>query len=158
MCVRAYALTMLDLGSTAHEWIRALHIISVIAWMAGLLYLPRLFVYHTDAAPGSEMSETLKVMERRLLRAIMTPAMIASILLGGLLVAGFGGPADWPLWLWAKLVLAFALTGAHGLQAHWRRDFAEDRNRHSQRFYRIMNEVPTVLMIGIVILVVVEPF
>ena len=136
-------------------WIKAGHIIAVIAWMAGLLYLPRLFVYHCDAEAGSTRSEMLKVMERRLLRAIMTPAMILAFIFGGALIslAGLEGG-----WLHAKLALVLALAVSHGLMARWRRDFAADRNRRSQRFYRIANEVPTLLMIAIVILAVVKPF
>lgn len=136
-------------------WIKAGHIIAVISWMAGLLYLPRLFVYHCDAEAGSARADMLKVMERRLLRAIMTPAMVLSFLFGGALIAivGFDGG-----WLHGKLMLVLALAVAHGMMARWRRDFAEDRNRHSQRFYRFANEVPTLLMIAIVILAVVKPF
>lgn len=135
-------------------WIKAAHIIVVIAWMAGLLYLPRLFVYHCDAEAGSKRSEMLKIMERRLLRAIMTPAMILSFILGGALIYLVGIDSGW---LYAKLALVLALAVNHGLMARWRRDFADDRNRRSQRFYRIANEVPTLLMIAIVILAVVKP-
>jgi putative membrane protein len=139
-----------------YEWAKALHIIAIIAWMAGMLYLPRLFVYHCEAEPASKQSETFKVMERRLLRAIINPAMIAAWLLG-LWLAYEGGWFAFH-WLQAKVVLVLALSGVHGLLARWVRDFAADRNRHSQRFYRIINEIPTVLMIGIVILAVVKPF
>jgi putative membrane protein len=137
-------------------WVKALHVIAIIAWMAGMLYLPRLFVYHCVAAPGSVQSETFKVMERRLLRAIINPAMIASWLLG-LWLAWSGNWLSAP-WFHGKLVLVLALSGVHGMLARWTKDFAADRNQHSQKFFRIMNEVPTVLMIGIVILVVVKPF
>ena len=137
-------------------WLKAAHVIAVIAWMAGMLYLPRLFVYHCDAEARSKQSETFKVMERRLLRAIINPAMIATWVLGiwlaiegGFLRAG---------WLHGKLLLVVVLSGVHGLLARWTREFAEDRNTHSQKFYRIVNEVPTLLMIGIVILVIVKPF
>jgi putative membrane protein len=139
-----------------YEWIKALHVIAVIAWMAGMLYLPRLFVYHCDAEPGSPQSETFKVMERRLLRAITTPAMIAAWLLGlGLVYAG-----GWYAfhWLQAKVALVLLLSAIHGLLARWVADFAADRNRHSQRFYRIINEIPAALLVGIVILAVVKPF
>lgn len=138
-------------------WIKALHLISVIAWMAGLLYLPRLFVYHVDAPAGSETSETFKIMERRLLRAIMNPAMIATYLFGISLI--LLNP-DWLSqgWLHAKLVLVLAMTGAHMAMAKWRRAFANDDNRKSRNFFRIVNEVPAVLMILIVILVIVKPF
>jgi putative membrane protein len=144
-----------------YTWIKAFHIIAVIAWMAGMLYLPRLFVYHSVAEKGSVQSETFKVMERRLLRAIINPAMIAVWLLG--LWLAWNGPDSrygWfaSPWLHAKLVLVVALSALHGLFARWTKDFAADRNRHSQRFYRIINEVPTLLMVIIVILVVVKPF
>lgn len=140
-----------------YAWIKALHVISIIAWMAGLLYLPRLFVYHTETAPGSEGSERFKVMERRLLRAIMNPAMIAAYVFGIWMVVL---SPDWlgQGWLHAKILLVLLLTGAHMAMARWRRAFAEDRNTRPQRFYRIVNEVPTVLMIAIVILVIVKPF
>ena len=137
-------------------WVVALHVISVIAWMAGMLYLPRLYVYHCAAAPGSEQSETFKVMERRLLRAIMTPAMIASWLFGLMLAANLDAWGEG--WLHGKLALLAAMMAVHMALARWRRHFANDANRHDARFYRIMNEVPTVLMIGIVILVIVKPF
>jgi len=142
-------------------WIKALHIIAVIAWMAGMLYLPRLFVYHSAAEPGSVQSETFKVMERRLLRAIINPAMIATWLLG-LTLAWLGPDSRYGWfgsgWLQAKIVLVLALSAVHGLLARWTRDFGADRNRHSQMFYRIINEIPTILMIGIVVLAVVKPF
>ena len=138
-----------------YAWIKALHVIAVIAWMAGLLYLPRLFVYHCDAPAGSPQSETFKVMERRLLRGIMNPAMIASYVFGGLMLV----VQDWSQrWLPAKLALVLALTGLHHLFARWRSDFAADRNTRPARFYRLWNEVPTLLMIGIVVLVVVKPW
>ncbi len=147
---------MLEVSATVYLWIKALHIISIIAWLAGLLYLPRLFVYHTDAEPGSAQSETFKVMERRLLRAIMNPAMIASFVFGGLLLAILN---DWSQgWLHLKLVAVLILAGLHGQMAKWRREFAEDRNTRPAKFYRIMNEAPTVLMIVIVIMAVVKPF
>jgi putative membrane protein len=139
-------------------WLRALHIISVIAWMAGLLYLPRLFVYHAGVAAGSETSETFKVMERRLLRAIMNPAMIATFITGGLLIWQLGSSAATLGWLHVKLLLVLVMAAMHGMMAQWRRAFAEDRNTRTAVFFRVVNEVPTVLMIGIVILVVVQPF
>jgi putative membrane protein len=141
----------------AYEWVKALHVISIIAWMAGLLYLPRLFVYHCTVAPGSEASETFKVMERRLLRAIMNPAMIASYIFGVWMLILI---PEWfqQGWLHAKLLFVVVLTVSHMLMARWRRAFAEDRNTHPQRFFRIWNEVPTLLMIGIVIFVIVKPF
>ena len=141
-----------------YQWLLAFHIIAVIAWMAGMLYLPRLFVYHCEADPGSRQSETFKVMERRLLRLITTPAMLASWALG--LILAFSGVIDWSRdgWFHAKLVLVVLLSAYHGCLAMWTKDFALDRNTRSPRFYRIVNEIPTILMIGIVILVVVRPF
>ncbi|TDR87183.1 protoporphyrinogen oxidase HemJ [Enterovirga rhinocerotis] len=137
-------------------WLKALHIVAVIAWMAGMLYLPRLFVYHADVPAGSARSEMLKVMERRLLKAIINPAMIAAWLLGLALAWTTGFYAD--PWFWAKFSLVFLLSGVHGHLAKTVRLFAQDRNTRSARYYRILNEVPTVLMIGIVILVVLKPF
>ncbi len=137
-------------------WLKAGHVIAVIAWMAGMLYLPRLFVYHCAAQAGSQQSETFKVMERRLLKAIINPAMIVAWLLG--LVLAWEGRWFASGWLQGKLVLVLILSGVHGLFVRWVKDFAADRNRHSQKFYRIVNEVPTVLMIAIVIFVVVKPF
>ena len=139
-----------------YAWIKAFHIIAVIAWMAGMLYLPRLFVYHCEAEPGSKQSETFKVMERRLLRAIINPAMIATWVLGLWLM--WDGPYARAGWLHAKLALVIVMSGVHGLFARHVRAFATDQNRHSQRFYRIINEVPTILMIVIVVLVIVKPF
>lgn len=139
-------------------WARALHVISFVSWMAGLLYLPRLYVYHCQQEPGSAASETFKVMERRLLRAIMTPAMIATFLTGGILI-WYLGAAAWTMgWLHAKLALVVAMAAAHGFMARWRKEFAADANARSETFYRVANEVPTVLMIAIVILAVGKPF
>ncbi len=140
-----------------YDWIVALHVISVIAWMAGMFYLPRLFVYHVAAAPGSETSETFKVMERKLLRIIMNPAMAATWIFG--LLALWALPAWFAEgWMHAKLMAVLVLSAMHGVLARWCRAFAEDRNTRSGRFYRMMNEVPTVLLIVIVIMVVVKPF
>jgi putative membrane protein len=140
------------------EWVKALHIISVIAWMAGLLYLPRLFVYHADAEKGSAQSETFKIMERRLYRGIMVPAMAAAWIFGLWLAFGFG-LADFSMgWMWLKAALVIAMSGYSGYLGRRLRDFAEDKNARSGRFYRAINEVPTVIMIGIVIAVVVKPF
>ncbi len=139
-----------------YEWIKALHVIAVIAWMAGMLYLPRLFVYHCEAEIGSKQSETFKVMERRLLKGIINPAMIATWLAGLYLVwAG-----HWYLsgWFHAKFLLVLILSGVHGMLSRRVKEFAADRNTRSQKYYRIINEVPTALMIGIVILVIVKPF
>jgi putative membrane protein len=139
-----------------YRYLLAFHIIAVIAWMAGMLYLPRLFVYHCAAAPGSQQSETFKVMERRLLRIIINPAMIATWLLGLWLAWAGGWFASG--WLHAKLVLVLLLSGVHGLFARCVKDFAADNNRHTPKFYRFANEIPTLLMILIVILAVVKPF
>ena len=139
-----------------YPWIKALHIIFVIAWMAGLFYLPRLFVYHCQAETGSPQAETFKVMERRLLKAIMHPALIGSWVFGLYLVY-FGEIWREP-WMHAKFLLVLFLTAAHLSMMSWQRAFAEDRNAKSERFYRIVNEVPTVLMIFIVILVVIRPW
>jgi len=151
-----FGVLMLWNPSGLYLWLKALHVIAVIAWMAGMLYLPRLFVYHCEAEAGSKQSETFKTMERRLLRAIINPAMIASWVLG-LWLAWDGGFLK-SGWLHGKLVLVIALSAVHGLMTRWTREFAEDRNTHSAKFYRVINEVPTILMIGIVILVVVKPF
>jgi putative membrane protein len=137
-------------------WIKALHVIAVISWMAALLYLPRLFVYHADADSGSKQSETFRVMERRLLRFIATPAMIVAWLTGVWMAYETGLFREG--WLHGKLLLVLGLSAVHGINAKWAKDFAADRNRRPARFYRIANEVPTLLMIGIVILVIVKPF
>jgi protoporphyrinogen IX oxidase len=144
----------------AYLWVKAFHIIAVIAWMAGMLYLPRLFIYHCAAEKGSVQSETFKVMERRLLRGIINPAMIATWVLG--LWLAWNGPDSrygWfaAPWLHGKLALVLVLSVVHGLLARWMKAFARDENPHSTRFYRIINEVPTILMIGIVLLVVLKP-
>jgi protoporphyrinogen IX oxidase len=144
-----------------YAWLKAFHVIAVIAWMAGMLYLPRLFVYHCAAEKGSVQSETFKVMERRLLRAIINPAMITTWILG-LSLAWMGPDSRYGWfasgWLQAKFVLVLILSAMHGLFARWVKAFGADANQHSQKFYRIINEVPTILMIGIVILAVVKPF
>ena len=139
-------------------YIKAFHVIAIIAWMAGLLYLPRLFVYHAESPVGSEQAKTFKVMERRLLKFITTPAMLASWVLG--LILAFSGLIDWSAdgWFHLKLALVVMLSAYHGLLVKWTKDFALDRNTRSARFYRLANEVPTVLMIGIVILAIVRPF
>lgn len=142
----------------SYLWLKALHIISVVAWMAGLLYLPRLFVYHADAPVGGELSQTLKIMEARLYGYIMRPAMIATWLFGGLMLY-----ANWEGimamgWMHAKLTLVFALTGIHHVFGAWRRKFAADVNTRGAKFYRVWNEVPTLILIAVVILVVVKPF
>jgi putative membrane protein len=137
-------------------WFLAFHIMAVIAWMAGMLYLPRLFVYHAAAAPGSETSETFKLMERRLLKRIINPAMIAVWVLGLTLAWLTGAYAD--TWLQIKFVLVLIMSGLHGLLVRWWRAFAQDRNTHSARFYRIINEIPAVLIVLIVLLVKLQPF
>jgi putative membrane protein len=139
-----------------YEWIKAFHVLAVISWMAGMLYLPRLMVYHAEAQPGSIQSETFKLMERRLLKGIINPAMIVTWVLGLYLAwAAFGFKGGW---LHGKILLVFILSGIHGYLSGRVRAFAEDRNDKSPRFYRIINEVPAVLMVGIVILVIVKPF
>ena len=139
-----------------YEWVKALHVIAVISWMAGMLYLPRLFVYHCGAEPGSKQSETFKVMERRLLKVIINPAMVVTWLAGLYLV--WAGHWYTSPWFYAKFFLVFLLSGLHGAFSGWVKDFAADQNTNSQKFYRIINEVPTVLMVFIVILVIVKPF
>jgi protoporphyrinogen IX oxidase len=139
-----------------YDWLKAFHVIAIIAWMAGMLYLPRLFVYHCEAAKGSIQSETFKIMERRLYKAIVMPAMIATWILGLILVWQGGW---WTAgWLHGKLLLVVILSGLHGVYGRRLKEFAADRNIRPARYYRILNEVPTALMIGIVILVVVKPF
>lgn len=141
-----------------YPWLKVLHLLSVIAWMAGLLYLPRLFVYHADAQPGGEAAETFKVMERRLLRGIMNPAMVGTYLFGAALAAT-PGVVGWDAgWFYVKLGGVAALTAIHVLLSQWRKEFAADRNRRSARFYRAVNEVPTLLLVIIVVMVVVRPF
>ena len=137
-------------------WLKAFHIIAVIAWMAGMLYLPRLFVYHCQTAPGSEGSERFKVMERKLLKGIINPSMIAAWALG-LTLAWITG-AYTQIWFLMKFALAFLLSGFHGFLSARVKDFAADRNTRSERFYRIINEVPALIMIAVVVLVVVKPF
>jgi len=142
----------------AYPWIKSLHIISMVAWMAGLLYLPRLFVYHAMAPVGSDRSATFKIMEHRLQRGIMTPAMIATWVFG-LMLAGTPGLVDWRMgWIWAKLALVVALSAFHITLARWRAGFNTNSNVHSARFFRIVNELPTLALIAIVLLVVVKPF
>lgn len=144
--------------SSAYLWLKSLHVIAVIAWMAGLLYLPRLYVYHSAAAAGSEQAQTFAVMERRLLRGIMLPALAMTYAFGVALAAA-PGIVDWRQgWIWAKLCLVGALTVFHMLLACWRRKFATGRYPHTARFFRIINEIPTIAMIAIVVLVIVKPF
>ena len=142
-----------------YPWVKALHIISVISWMAGMFYLPRLFVYHAEKAPvGSEMSETFKIMERKLLRAIINPAMVATWIFG-LMMVFTPSVIDWSeVWPWVKAVMVILMSGFHGWLSARRREFARDENTRSGRTYRLANEVPTVLMLVIVIMVIVKPF
>lgn len=150
---------MQDFLISAYDWTRALHIISVITWMAGMFYLPRLFVYHADKAPvGSEMSETFKIMEKKLLKLIINPSMIATWLFGLCLVFT-PGVIDWSsVWPWVKAVMVILMSGFHGWLSARRRDFENDQNTKSGRAYRLANEIPTVLMLIIVFMVVVKPF
>ncbi len=146
--------------AAAYPWVKAFHVVAVVSWMAGLLYLPRLFVYHAErGAPGSELSETFKVMERRLLRLIMRPAMIATWVLG-LTLAATPGVVGWTTdgWIYVKLAAVLALTGFHGWLARRCVDFATDRNQVTGRTYRLANEVPTVALVVIVIMAIVKPF
>ncbi len=139
-----------------YEWAKAFHIIAVIAWMAGMLYLPRLFVYHAEAEVGSKQSETFKVMERRLLRGIINPAMIVVWVLG--LWMAWDAPWYDEIWLQLKFALVVVMSALHGFFTRWMKDFAADRNTHTAKFYRIINEVPAVLIVCIVLLVVRKPF
>ncbi|MDE0942486.1 MAG: protoporphyrinogen oxidase HemJ [Alphaproteobacteria bacterium] len=142
-----------------YTWIKALHLIAVMSWMAGMLYLPRLYVYHADATPGSELSETLKVMERRLLRAIINPAMILAMIFGLCLLSTPGVIDFGDYWIWVKLACAFiGMGGFHAGLSKWRKEFEFDSNTHTAGFYRKVNEIPTVLMIIIIIMVIVRPF
>jgi protoporphyrinogen IX oxidase len=147
---------MSDALSAVYPWIKAMHVIAVIAWMAGMLYLPRLYYYHSETAPGSSDSERFKVMEARLLQIIVNPAMIAVWVLG-LTLAEISG-AYLQTWLMVKFSLVVALSAVHGLFARWRKDFLADRRLRGRRFYALWNEVPAVLMVAIVILAVVKPF
>tara|TARA_B100000686_G_scaffold323598_1_gene378487 strand:+ start:396 stop:842 length:447 start_codon:yes stop_codon:yes gene_type:complete len=148
---------MIDDGSF-YLWIKALHLIAVIAWMAGLLYLPRLFVYHVGAEPGSDLDRTLKIMERRLLNFIMGPAMAVSWLLG-LLLTVLSPHVVWQeTWFYGKLLAVVAMSGMHAAMVVWQKAFDNNRNQRGQSFYRLMNEAPTVLLVIIILMVVVKPF
>ena len=149
---------MTGILASAYPWLKSLHIIAVVAWMAGLRYLPRLYVYHADVPVGSNRAAMLEVMERRLLRGIMLPA--AAMTYGfGIALAAVPGVVDWQRgWIWAKLALVGGLTLVHLLLARWRCDFAAGRYPHASRFYRIINEIPTIVLIAIVLLVVFKPF
>lgn len=141
----------------SYEWVKAFHVMSVVAWMAGMFYLPRLYVYHAGAAAGSEMSETFKVMERRLLRGIINPAMISTFIFGIWMLVLVPEYLSEP-WMHVKLTCLVLMTGFHGFLSRWRRIFEADTNVRSARFYKIVNEIPTVLLVIIVIMVVVKPF
>jgi putative membrane protein len=141
-----------------YPWVKAFHVISLIAWMAALFYLPRLYVYHCQVAVGSAESERLKIMERRLLKQIMTPAMIATWVFGLILMVTPGVVLWSQGWWYVKFISVILLSGFHGATSKWRKDFLNDRNRRPEKFYRIANEVPTILMIIIVIMVIVKPF
>lgn len=154
--VIATGAVILLLGTAAYDWVKAVHVIAVIAWMAGMLYLPRLFVYHADAPIGSKESETFKVMEYRLMTIIMNPAMTVAWVLGVWLA--WQGSWFSEGWFHAKLALVLGMSAVHGMLSTAMRRFAEDRNTKSARYWRFMNEVPTVLMFAIVILVIVKPF
>lgn len=149
---------MIDILGSYYDWIKALHIIAVISWMAGMLYLPRLFVYHVDAEKGSVKSETFKIMERRLLKYIMTPALAATWIFALLMIAAKSEYLFSQGWFHAKFTLVFIMSGIHGVFSKWVKVFAAEENTKTTKFYKIWNEVPTVLMIGIVILAVVKPF
>jgi len=150
---------MEELLQEYYLWIKALHVIAVISWMAGMLYLPRLFVYHVDAEPGSKQSETFKIMERRLLRAIINPAMMVAWICG-LLMVFTPGMIDWAgdTWFHIKVAAALGLSSLHGWFSRWRKAFERDENTHSAKFFRYWNEVPTLAMIIIVVMVIVKPF
>ena len=149
---------MTDLLYALYPWIKAIHVMAVIAWMAGMFYLPRLFVYHAERAEvGSELDRTFQIMEEKLLRVIMNPAMIVAWIAGLIMIAL--GAFDWgSVWSWVKFGSVILMSGMHGWLAARRRDFAEGRNTRAGRTYRMMNEVPTVLMVLIVVAVIVRPF
>ena len=150
---------MLDFLTSAYPWILSLHIVSVISWMAGMFYLPRLFVYHAETAPvGSEQSEIFKVMERKLIRAIINPAMMATWIFGLCLVFT-PGIIDWSsIWPWVKSAMVIGMSAFHGWLSARRKEFERDENTRSGRTYRLSNEIPTVLMLVIVFMVIPKPF
>jgi len=149
---------MTDFLLALYPWVKSLHVVSMVAWMAGLFYLPRLYVYHCQVAHGTTEGERFKVMERRLLKQITTPAMIATVVFG-LILAFTPGVIDWAAGWWhVKLFCVLVLLAYHGKLSRWRRDFMEDRNTRSERFYRIANEVPTVLLLIVVVMVIARPF
>ena len=152
------ALVFLVVPDSAYLWVKSVHVFAIIAWMAGMLYLPRLFVYHADAEIGSVQSETFKVMERRLLKGIMNPAMIGAWVAGVWLAFAGGWLTGGDIWIHVKIALVLIMSGIHGMLSAATRRFAQDRNDRPARTWRMLNEVPAVLLIGIIILVVVKPF
>lgn len=148
-----------DFLVSIYLWVKALHVIAVISWMAGMLYLPRLFVYHTQVEVGSAESERFKMMEHKLMRVIINPAMVVTWLMG-LTMIFTPGIIDWSAdhWFHVKFALVILLAGVHGMFSRWRKDFAADNNQKSEKFFRLMNEAPTLMMIVIVIMVIVRPF
>lgn len=139
-------------------WFKAIHVFAVVAWMAGMFYLPRLYVYHADAEPGSDKSETFKIMERRLLRGIMNPSMVLTLVFGGLML-GTPGLINWAAgWVWVKLGMIVLMLAIHVLYAYWRSEFEADRNAHPAKFYRWWNEAPTIPLVVIIVMAVVKPF
>ena len=138
-------------------WYKAIHVIAVISWMAAMFYLPRLFVYHSRPNITPEMDKTFKLMEKRLLRIIMTPAMIITYIFG-FLVAYIYGFVALGIWFHIKMGAVLALTILHGMQAKWVKDFAKGENKHTEKFYRIINEVPVFFMLIAVVMVIVKPF
>jgi len=144
------------LSGQSYLWVKSIHVIAVLSWMAGMLYLPRLFVYHTQVAVGSEASEKFKVMERRLLKAIMTPAMVVSWVLGLWIAIDFEMFSQ--PWFHVKLAMVLGMTASHLFLIRCKNDFAADQNHRPEKFFRILNEVPTLLMIVIVIMVIVKPW
>ncbi len=149
---------MQEFLNSNYQWLVAFHVIAMVAYMAGMLYLPRLFVYHANAPVGGELSETLKIMERRLLKAIINPALIVMVIFGGLMLYANPYVAVGNGWIHTKFLLVFFLFGCHGMFSKWRKQFAADANTRPHTFYRIWNEIPTVLMIAIIILAIVKPF
>lgn len=145
---------IVDVGTAAYAWIKALHVVAIITWMAGLFYLPRLYVYHAETPAGTPQSETFKVMERRLLRGIMNPSIVVVFITGLLMFPAWMTSG----WMHAKFLLVLLMAVCHGFYARWRKDFEADRNTRSHKFYRVANEVPTLLLLGIIVMVVVKPF
>jgi putative membrane protein len=148
----------MEISPLLYTWIKVVHIVAIISWMVGLLYLPRLFIYHSESAKGSDKSETFKIMERRLLWGIMNPAMLVTLVTGYLMIHFYGLQILVETWLVIKIVCLCFLLVVHMCMVKWRKDFEADINNKSQFFFRVINEVPTVLMITIVVMVVIKPF